>query len=145
MQRFKLIYSFIILLISLVFVSCEKEAGEGGTSHIYGKVYQIQFDASFQTIVDTVPASDEDVYIIYGTDGSTYNDDFKTSFDGSYKFEFLQNGEYRMFAYSEDSTGAFNGNLNPDGREVPVFVNITIDKSGKEIIAPTIYILKNNQ
>ncbi|MFZ7116715.1 MAG: hypothetical protein ACO1G9_15140 [Bacteroidota bacterium] len=132
-------------MISLVLSSCEKEAGEGGTSKITGKVYQIQYDASFQTAVDTVPANDEDVYIIYGNEGSTYDDDFKTSFDGSFKFEFLQKGTYRLFAYSDDSTGAYNGNLNPESRDVPVIVEVSVSNNGGEAISPTIYILKNNQ
>ena len=70
MIKFNFRIPVLIALVSVAFSSCEKEAGEGGTSRISGKVYQIQFDASFQTVVDTVPASDEDVYIIYGAESS---------------------------------------------------------------------------
>jgi len=145
MIKINLMIPVLIALVSVAFSSCEKEAGEGGTSRISGKVYQIQFDASFQTVVDTVPASDEDVYIIYGAESSAYDDDYKSSFDGSFKFEFLQKGKYRLFAYSDDSTGAFNGNLNPESRDVPSFVDVEIGSNGDETTSPVIYILKNNQ
>jgi hypothetical protein len=145
MRIYKLMIPAFIVVVSIAMTSCEKEAGEGGTSKITGKVYQIQYDASFQTVVDTVPASDEDVYIIYGSTGNTYDDDFKSSFDGSFKFDFLQKGTYRLFAYSDDSTGAYNGNLNPESRDVPSLVEVSVSSNGDEVTTPIIYILKNNQ
>ena len=142
-MKYFLSISFCLLAIS--FSSCEKNEGEGGTSEIAGKIYEIQYDASFQLIVDTVPYVDEDVFIIYGNDRSTHDDDFKTSFDGSYKFSFLQKGDYTLFAYSDDSTGASTGNLDPTGPKAPSFIKVTIDKNGKTITAPDIYIIKNNR
>ena len=47
MIKINLMIPVLIALVSVAFSSCEKEAGEGGTSRISGKVYQIQFDASF--------------------------------------------------------------------------------------------------
>jgi len=141
----KLNYILVLLATSFGFYSCEKNEGEGGTSAIKGNVYEIQYDASFQLVVDTVPYVDEDVFIIYGNDGSTYDDDYKSSYDGSYKFQFLQKGNYRIFAYSDDSTGAATGNVNSANPKVPVMVNVNIDKNGSEIEAPVIYIIKNNR
>lgn len=126
-------------------LSCEKQEGEGGTSRIKGNVYEIQYDASFQLVIDTVPYVEEDVFIIYGNNSSTYDDDYKTSYDGSYKFPFLQKGNYRIFAYSDDSTGAAIGNVNSANPKIPVIVRVTIDKNGSEFIAPDIYIIKNNR
>ena len=35
-------------------------------------------------------------FIIYGEDGTTYNDDFNSSYDGTYEFKFLQKGKYKV-------------------------------------------------
>ena len=53
---------------------------------------------SVDTLVD---AQDLDVYIIYGKENSTYDDDQKTSHDGSFEFKYLNPGDYEIFVYSE--------------------------------------------
>src|SRR5258705_10122537 len=105
----KFILSLIIVLLATIGYSCKKEPGQGGTSTIKGKVYVKDYDANFQTVHDQYYGPDVDVYIIYG-DGTTYDDDYKTSYDGSYEFDFLQEGTYKVFAYSKDSSGAPNVN-----------------------------------
>lgn len=138
------ILSFCLLAI-FSFTSCEKEAGEGGTSTIKGKVIIYNFDPQFQGIPDTLPARDENVYIIYGGDHATYDDDYKTTYDGSFEFKYLQKGKYKLFAYSKDSTGAYNGTVNSQYRpKVPVFVEVDITDKNQTVIAPDIIILKTN-
>lgn len=124
---------------------CKKDAGEGGTSSITGKVVVHDFDASFQAIQDVYPAVDERVYIIYGADHATYDDDFRTSYDGSFSFKHLQKGKYKIFAYSKDSTGAYNGTVNSALPDIPKFVEVEITKNGQDVVAPDIVILDNNQ
>lgn len=134
----------VIFLSFLSLMGCKKEEGLGGTSTIKGKVIVYDFDASFQNPVplEIYPATDENVYIIYGSDGTVYDDDFKTSYDGSYEFKYLQKGKYRLFAYSKDSTGASIG--NPSGADIPVFINVEITSNGSTVSAPDIIILNNN-
>lgn len=141
------------LLISVTFVltaafgltSCKKEAGQGGTSTITGKVTVYDFDPTWTNIGATYPARDEDVYIIYGADHSTYDDDYKTTHDGTYRFNYLEKGKYQLFAYTKDSTGAFNGTYNSANPKIPVFVNVEITGKNQTVVAPEIIILKNNQ
>lgn len=48
--------------------------------------------------------ADEDVYIIYGDEDDIYDDNIKTSYDGTFKFTNLRQGTYKIFAYSEDES-----------------------------------------
>lgn len=123
--------------------SCKKEAGEGGTSTITGKVTVYNYDNNnFNCCPDTIQAVDHDVFIIYGSDGSSYDNDVKTTYDGTYEFKYLQKGKYRIFAYSEDSTGAANGTAGTTYRpDVPVFVDVEITGKNQTIVAPEIFIL----
>ena len=97
----------IALTLNLLF-ACQKEAGEGGTSSIIGKVitYEIShFDVpGANQSVDTLGyyyQTDEEVYIIYGNEDNLYDDSYETSFDGSFRFENLRKGKYTLFMYSD--------------------------------------------
>ena len=135
----------VIFIFSCSLTGCEKTEGPGGTSTIKGKVIVHDFDAAFQSHAPLAiyPAVKEDVYIIYGNDHSTYDDDFKTSYDGSYEFKYLQKGKYRIFAYTKDSTGASTG--SPVLGKIPVFTDVEITSNGSTVNVPDIIILDNNQ
>jgi hypothetical protein len=97
----------LALMLNLLF-ACQKEAGEGGTSSIIGKVvtYEIShFDVpGTNQRVDTLGyyyQADEEVYIIYGDEDNYYDDSYETSFDGSFRFENLRKGKYSIFIYSD--------------------------------------------
>jgi hypothetical protein len=97
----------LALMLNLLF-ACQKEAGEGGTSSIIGKVvtYEIShFDVpGANQRVDTLGyyyQADEEVYIIYGDEDNYYDDSYETSFDGSFRFENLRKGKYSIFIYSD--------------------------------------------
>ncbi|MBC8267093.1 MAG: hypothetical protein H8E84_09025 [Flavobacteriales bacterium] len=112
----------ILLIFVIGFSSCEKQAGEGGTAIIQGRVmnYSISFNGSSN---DTTifPKSKKDVYIIYSSnENDVYDDNFETNWDGTYRFEFLRKGDYTIFIY-QDST--IVGNINYD---YPVFKHIEI-------------------
>ena len=97
----------LTLSLNLLF-ACKKEAGEGGTSSINGKIvaYELRhFDVpgSNQSVdtLDYYYQADERVYIIYGDEDNLYDDSYETSFDGSFSFENLRKGKYTVFVYSE--------------------------------------------
>jgi len=50
-------------------------------------------------------AQEERVYIIYG-DADFYGNDTRTSYDGTYEFDYLRKGSYTIFAYSNCDTCA---------------------------------------
>lgn len=95
------LFSCAILLIILSSVySCKKVEGQGGSSEIIGKVIIRELDGLGNPI-EEYPAQDERVYIIYGDDNTIYDDDFDTSFDGSFRFQFLTKGTYTLFVYED--------------------------------------------
>lgn len=135
-----------VALVFLLFYGCKKEEGPGGTSTIKGKVIVYDYDPAYLNPAPSniFPAGNERVFIIYGESNTTYNDDFRCSYDGSYEFKHLQKGKYRLFAYSKDSTGAYNGSVNSQAPDVPIFVDVEITGNGKTFEAPDIIILDNN-
>jgi len=121
----KLYFRFILIGILIVSLGCEKEEGIGGTSSISGKVFVNDYDNQ-GNLIGSFYGQDEDVYIIYGGNSGTYNDDFKTSFDGSYRFEYLTKGHYKIFAYSDCDTCW-------SGSEV-VFIKLEITENKKDYV-----------
>jgi len=126
--RWQLIH---VVLVSIMISSCEKEPGEGGNSIIRGRVYVNSFFLNQQG-----PAADQDVFIIYGDDDYTVDDRTRTSFDGTYKFEFLRKGKYRVFVYSEDTAAA------TAGRDTVMLLETEIKKNRSEIELPDLVTYK---
>lgn len=91
------------ILISACFLSCKKQPGEGGFASIEGKVYVKNYDASYTILTAEHYLPGETVYIIYG-DGTEIGNTVKTSYDGSFKFNYLRKGKYKVYVLGEDST-----------------------------------------
>ena len=91
-----------VLLVVLA-SSCTKTEGEGGTSVIYGKVYAFDYNGS-GVLQGEYYLPDEDVFIVYGDEDNYYDDSYKTSFDGSFRFQYLRPGTYTVFVYSDCNT-----------------------------------------
>ncbi|MFA6401323.1 MAG: hypothetical protein WCX31_06815 [Salinivirgaceae bacterium] len=131
----KLLFSLLNLVLLLVFVSCEKEEGPGGTAKIIGNVWVKDYNADFSRLINTFWAEEEDVYLVYGTD-SIHSDKTETTYNGAFMFEYLQEGDYTVFVYSKDSTLTA-----PSGR-VPVIVKVSVADKGQVVVIPTINIFK---
>jgi hypothetical protein len=128
-------YSLISLVLSsMVFYSCKKDEGIGGTSSINGKVIIRQYNSNFTDLIEQYYATDEDVFIIYGDDPS-YGDKVTTNYDGTYEFNYLREGNYKIFAYSKDSANY------PTKHLIPVIVNVSISGKKETVRAKDIVIL----
>jgi hypothetical protein len=128
MKRIKksLQISLAVAGVLFFFQSCSKVEGPGGSSSIIGKVHVNVYDAAGNLIND-YDAQKEDVFLIYGEDGTFYDDDVKTSFDGTFEFNYLQKGKYTLFVY-EDC------NSCPSGKNAVMRdVEITDNKSTTDI------------
>ncbi|MBK7886001.1 MAG: hypothetical protein IPJ86_01455 [Bacteroidetes bacterium] len=123
--------TIIGFLILSILTSCEKEAGEGGNSVIKGTILERRYTV-FPSIYTDKAALDLDVYIIYGDDGNAIDDRTRTSFDGSYKFEFLKKGKYKIFVYTEDTA------LSNFGNEKALILETEITKNNSEVNLPTL-------
>lgn len=118
----KSIYLFLVCFVSISLHSCKKIEGPGGSSTIQGSVYIIDKNAAGAVISEYL-APEEDVYIVYGDGDVSFDDDVKTSYDGTFKFTGLEVGNYTIFVY-EDC------NSCPSGKKVALYpVEITEKKS----------------
>jgi len=79
--------------------------------------------------------ANEDVFIIYGDDDDIQDDDVKSNFDGTFEFNNLREGSYRIFAYSEDPALP-----NP---LIPVFESVNIG-GNEDVNIGTISITKKD-
>lgn len=120
--------SFVLL------TACEKEEGVGGTSTITGKVKVREYNGNFTYLIGEYYAGDQDVYLIYGND-SVYSDKFTTSYDGSYRFEYLREGTYKVFAYSLDSAAY------PLDKKTEVLKEVTISDKDQVVYVEDIIVL----
>jgi hypothetical protein len=125
--------SIVVLFVAGLMLSCNKDAGRGGTSSVYGKVHVYNINGIGDTLGE-FDGMDEDVYIIYGDADETYDDKFSCSYDGSFRFDYLTEGTYRVFAYSRCDTC--------DDGVTPVFKTIEINEKKTEFNVGNIYILK---
>ena len=128
---------FIMLaVVATIAAGCKKEAGEGGTSTITGKVTVRDYNGSFPFFYETYPAQDEDVYIIYGDATTGYDNRTRTSYDGTYRFDFLRKGDYRIFVYTDDTLNIFSL------AQQPVISEVQIDKNKTTVEVPEVIIVK---
>jgi len=126
-------FVFALMLGVLTFVSgCSLGPGEGGRSSISGKVFLEEYNSS-NVLVNSFYITEERVYIIYGDD-SIYGDEYRTSYDGSYRFDFLRKGNYKVFAYSECISC-------PDFTEA-IFSEVEITENGENVVLEDIVIKK---
>lgn len=113
MNKLFLIVPFIFLL------SCSKPEGEGGSSKITGKIVLDNYNNS-GVFVSSYPAQDYEVYIIYGDDDNVVDDRVRTSYDGTFEFNYLREGTYSIFAYSQCISC-------PNGQDSVVTITVNID------------------
>ncbi len=114
-------------------VICESLEMNEGTASISGNVFEINYMNNFTVIKDTSFAQEEDVYIIFNDDPATINDR-ETHKDGSFRFDNLIKGDYEIYVYSEDTTGAT--------QDIPIVRNISIDQKYQEETVEDLYVRK---
>lgn len=131
----KTILNFLVIALAIMLISsCKKEAGEGGNSSIRGKVWVVNYNATFTSINNEYTGADEYVYIIYGNDIS-YGDRTKTNPAGEFEFKYLREGNYTIYIYSKDKT-----RTEPSGiTSMKVSTNISSKKQVVDVGTITIY------
>jgi len=112
----------VISAFAFSFSACKKVEGPGGSSSITGKIHAMVYDGA-GNLLTQYDAEKEDVFIVYGGENTMYDDDIKTSYDGSFRFDYLEPGTYQVFVY-EKCTNC------PSGKQVVLMeVEITENKS----------------
>ena len=125
----------ILLLFCICSFSCKKKPGEGGFATIEGKVYVKNYDSFFTIVTSEYYLPSETVYIIYG-DGTEIGESVKTSYDGSFKFNYLRKGTYKIYVIGKDSSST------PRGNPKEVLVKVEITKKKQVVTLPDFIILK---
>lgn len=106
MRLRKYLYS-AIFLAGVISTSCTQNEGIGGNSHISGVVVEKFYNNDFTILQYEQVAKDKDIFILYGDD-LEIGDKTTTSYTGSFQFEYLWPGSYKLFYYSDDTTGTSN-------------------------------------
>lgn len=141
----------ILSIFSVVFFSCEKPEGIGGAASIEGQIMVNVYDNNFRVLQTSVPAIDEDVYIIYGNDKLDF-EDTRTNHEGKFKFNFLTKGDYSIYVLSNHSTDLTDSVIivdvaianNKDHINVqPITIKKTMDvDDGKATLSGQVFYLK---
>ena len=92
-----------VLLFVVNLISCKKEAGEGGTSTIKGKIWVEDWNNAFTIKNGEYAGYDQDVYILYG-DAVSYSEKTKANYNGEFEFKYLRKGKYKIYVYSKNNT-----------------------------------------
>jgi len=116
MKKYGLLTLVLIFFLSLV--SCKKGPGLGGEASISGKVRGVVYDKSFTKILDSSSIANWTMCIIYGSDLEVDGTQ-KTTYDGTFDFQYLREGQYTVYTYSRshltnlaDSAVAVNINIS---------------------------------
>lgn len=131
----KTFFSLLVLIVGSSFIlsSCKKVEGPGGSSTITGVLSADLYNTA-GTKIGEYPKANEDVFIIYGEGSTVYSDKATTSYDGTFKFDYLEKGKYSIYVY-EDCTTC------PDGKQVKL-VSSEIVKNKSTVDLGTIEIKK---
>ena len=118
----------LLIAITLCLTSCKKPAGEGGNSSIKGNIWGEKWNNTFTILTSQGPASNIDVFIIYGNE-TNYGDKISTTPEGNFEFKYLRPGLYKVYVYSKTLSS-----INPNGKvAVTVDVEITRKKQTVEM------------
>lgn len=131
-------YLAVVMVSLTFFVGCTKEPGVGGNATVKGSVYVKNYNG-LGTLVGEYDAQDYNVYLIYGDENDTYDDDVSTSYDGSFEFKYLQKGKYKLFVYS-----AYSANCTscPAGSDSVVTVSFEVTDRKEVVELSEIIVLK---
>ncbi len=116
-------YFLLLLFLLLSILSCKKQEGKGGKLSIKGKVYAHYYNKTFTDLRYSEYDADRDVFILYGDDNVNGNDT-KTSYDGSYEFNYLTKGKYKVYVYSTDKLTQLQSVVI---KEIDLTKDITLD------------------
>lgn len=133
MKRNIKLSAILFIIIALAFNSCTQDEGIGGNSHVSGTLVEKFYNNDFTVFQFEEPAKDQDVFILFGDD-NTVGENTSTSFTGDFAFNYLWAGNYKLYYFSDDTTGATNENIE-------LITEIQLEKSEKADLG-TLYTYK---
>jgi hypothetical protein len=103
---FNRIIMIVFLLPSVVFQSCQKSEGRGGTGSISGIVMEQFYNDDYSNLLYEKAAVDEEIFILFGNN-SEVGTSSETAMNGEFRFKYLYPGSYTIYFQTEDSTAFF--------------------------------------
>lgn len=121
------------LLLSILIISCTKEPGPGGLASIKGKVYAYDFTSGLDTVAKGY-IGDIRVYIGAADNADSVQfDDMRTSYNGSFEFNSLRKGKYRIWVIAKSDTILYNPTLD----NIQYFIQeVEIKEKKEEVTLP---------
>jgi hypothetical protein len=130
-------FGFVAVLLAMFFLQagCKKYEGVGGRSTITGKltINEKLYVNGILSQTVSYPGATEDIYIVYGTKDSLFDDKIECNYDGSFSINNLFPGTYTVFAYNEVFNPGNNLNNNDDDYYTKVPVKFTIEIGKNEV------------
>ncbi len=102
---FRVLLLIFFLIPTVVFQSCQKSEGRGGTGSISGIVMEQFYNDDFSDHIYERPAVDEEIFMLYGDNGEV-GASTETAMNGEFRFKYLYPGSYTVYFQTEDSTSA---------------------------------------
>ncbi|MCF8362731.1 MAG: hypothetical protein K9G70_08940 [Prolixibacteraceae bacterium] len=134
MRKYRLsFYPLFFSIIIFLSVSCVQEEGIGGDSSIEGVLVEKYYNKNFTVFQFERPAKGEDVYLQFGN-SSLADEDVETSYTGNFKFNYLWNGDYSLYYYSDDKS-------LETAKDIEIVHEITIGKT-QSLHLDTLYTYK---
>jgi hypothetical protein len=127
---------FLIAFFTFGLFGCKKYEGQGGRSKITGKLTvneKLYINGALSQTV-SYPGATEDVYIVYGTQDSIFDDKIECNYDGSFSFNYLFPGTYTVFAYNEIFNTGNSITNNDDDYYTKVPVKFTVEVGKNETV-----------
>lgn len=93
----------LTITLMVFFWGCKKPPGEGGFATIKGRLYVKNYDPTFVVQLSEYYLPGESVYIIYG-ETNEVGDNVRTTNDGTFTFNYLRKGKYKVYAIGKDNT-----------------------------------------
>jgi hypothetical protein len=107
-----------------------------GACSITGTIYRVDFSNDLTVKPDTLPATEEDVYIVE-QGSNVVLDKQTTGIQGKYRFDFLIHKSYTIIAYTKNHA---NG-----GDKQPVMVQVTLGQGSQSATASPMYLYKASE
>jgi hypothetical protein len=117
--------------VNLEDIVINKADETSGSHSIRGKLFVNDYDNTFSIIEGSYYGMDEDVYLIKDGD-SSYTDKVKTNYNGMYEFNGLRNGDYKVYAYSQEDKSVILSGL--------YVVDTDVTVSGDDIMVPDLIV-----
>jgi hypothetical protein len=100
-SKFNLLQFVLLIIFFALITSCKKQPGTGGIAQITGNVYaDTIFDNKNNKVLGKGYLASIAVYLCYDND-TIASQNTKTSYNGAYKFDYLQKGNYSVYVLSD--------------------------------------------